>query len=74
MGKRSLPNWDQPRDKRHSAYVYIGDFKFAKSVCKNRGPKTGKCYEWKQEILDLKVKEDEEFVKASMMLVGEGEL
>lgn len=74
MAKRSSTSWDNPRDKRYSAYVYIGEGKFRKSQCMRRGKKTGKCYEWKQHYLDVNVKEDEEFIKASMILVSEGEL
>lgn len=74
MGSRSSNSWDNPRDKRYSAYVYIGDKKFRKSQCIRRGKKTGKCYEWKQHYLDLNKPEDEQFVKASMILVSEGEL
>lgn len=74
MGKRSLNKHDQPRDKRYSAYVYEGDFKFRKSVCLRRGKKTGKCYDWEQKYLDLKKSEDAEFIKSNMMLISEGEL
>lgn len=74
MGKKSSPQYDQSRDKRYSAYVYVGDLKFRKSNCIKRGPKTGKCYEWKQEFLDLKVIKDEEFIRSSMILMGESEL
>lgn len=74
MAKKSLNQYDNPRDKRYSAYVYIGDMTFQKSICENRGKKSGKCYKWRVEKLDLKKKEDELFIKSSMILIGEGEL
>lgn len=74
MGRRSQTNYDQPRDKRYSAYVYAGDMKFRKTNCVNRGKKSGKCYKWEVQLLDLKDPQDAEFVKSSMILIGEGEL
>lgn len=74
MAKKSSNQYDQPRDKRYSAYVYVGGSKFRKSICENRGKKSGKCYKWRVEYLDLSIKEDEEFVKSSMILISEGEL
>ena len=74
MGRKSSIQYDQPRDKRYSAFVYVGDFKFRKSSCVNRGKKTGKCYKWVQTYLDLNKKEDSEFVKSSMILMNEAGL
>ena len=74
MGRNSSTNFDQERARLYSAYNYIGNFKFQKSSCVNRGKKTGKCYEWKVEVLDLNKVEDSEFVKSSMILIGESEI
>lgn len=74
MATKSLNQYDKPRAKLYSAFVYAGDMKFRKSICENRGKKSGKCYKWKIEYLDLKIKEDEEFIRSSMILIGEAEL
>ena len=74
MGRRSQTNFDQSRDKRYSAYVYAGDYTFRKTNCVQRGKKSGKCYKWEVQILDLKDKKDEAFIESSMILIGEGEL
>jgi hypothetical protein len=70
MGKKSQPNYDQPRDRRYSAYVYDGR-RFVKSTCTKR--EKG-CLKWKREFLDLSIPEDALFVKAHMILISEGEL
>lgn len=74
MAKKSSNQYDKPRARLYSAYVYAGDLKFRKTNCVNRGKKSGKCYKWEVQILDLKDKSDEEFIKSSMILIGEGEL
>lgn len=74
MAKKSLNQYDNPRAKLYSAYIYIGKGVFQKSICENRGKKSGKCYQWKIEKLDINKAEDEAFIKSSMILIGEGEL
>jgi hypothetical protein len=77
MGRKRVIDYDRSRDQRYSAYVYAGDLKFRKSVClerKDKKKKQGDCVKWKVEYLDLRDKEDANFIKFNMILVPESEL